>query len=52
MHLFIKKGMRGDISYIAKRHRKKNNKHMKCYDGGKKINTLLILMQINYMVGQ
>ena len=32
MHLFIEKGMRGSISYIAKRYCKANNKHMKSYD--------------------
>ena len=32
MHLFIEKRMRGDISYIAKRHSKADNKYMKCYD--------------------
>ena len=26
MHLFIEKGMRGGISYVAKRHSKANNK--------------------------
>ena len=31
MHLFIEKGMRGGISYIAKRHSKANNKCMECY---------------------
>ena len=35
MHLFIEKGMRGGISYIAKRHSRANNKYMKCYDKGK-----------------
>ena len=35
MHLFIEKGMRGVISYIAKRHSKANNKYMECYDSGK-----------------
>ena len=30
MHLFIEKGMRGGISYIAKRHSKANNKYL-CY---------------------
>ena len=32
MHLFIEKGMRGDVSYIAKRHSRANNKYMKCYE--------------------
>ena len=35
MHLFIEKGMRGGISYIAKRHSKVNNKYMECYDSNK-----------------
>ena len=35
MHLFIEKGMRGGISYIAKRHNKANNEYMECYDSGK-----------------
>ena len=35
MHLFIEKGMRGCISYIAKRHSKANNKYMECYDSSK-----------------
>ena len=37
MHLFIEKGMRVGISYIAKRHSKANNKYMKCYDSSKEI---------------
>ena len=32
MYLFIEKGMRGGISYIAKRHSNANNKYMECYD--------------------
>ena len=32
MHLFIEKGMRSGISYIAKRHSKANNKYMESYD--------------------
>ena len=35
LHLFIEKGMRSGISYIAKRHSKANNKYMECYDSGK-----------------
>ena len=35
MHLFIEKGMRGGISYIAKRHSKANNINMECYDSSK-----------------
>ena len=32
MYLFIEKGMRGGISYAAKRYSKDNNKYMKSYD--------------------
>ena len=32
MHLFIEKGMRGSISYIAKRHSKANNKYVESYE--------------------
>ena len=32
MYLFIEKGLRAGISYIAKRYAKGNNKYMKDYD--------------------
>ena len=32
MYLFTEKGLRGRISYIAKRYAKANNKYMKDYD--------------------
>ena len=32
MYLFIEKGLRGGISYTAKRHSKANNKYIKNYD--------------------
>ena len=35
MHFFIEKGMRGGISYIAKRHIKANNKYMQSHDVNK-----------------
>ena len=47
MHLFIEKEMRGDISYIAKRHSKANNKLINTHSimiVMKKVNTLFILM--------
>ena len=35
MHLFIEKGMRGGISYIAKGYSKANNEYMQPYDVNK-----------------
>ena len=32
MYLFVEKGMRGGISYIAKRHSKANNRYMQSFD--------------------
>ena len=49
MHLFIEKGMRGDISYIAKRH-SRANKLMKCYDTSKE--SKYITFYVIYMGGQ
>ena len=34
-HLFIEKGLRGGISYIAKRDAKANNKYINHYDSKK-----------------
>ena len=36
MHLFFEKGMRGRISYIAKRHSKANDRYMESYDSSEK----------------
>ena len=35
MYLFVEKGMRGGISYIAKRFSEANNKYMQSYDDKK-----------------
>ena len=43
VRLFIEKGMRGGISYIAKRHSKANNKYMECYDSNKESNYITYL---------
>ena len=32
VHQFIKKGMRGGVSYIARMYNKADNKYMKSYD--------------------
>ena len=54
MYLFVEKGMRGDVSYIARRFSKANNKYLKSYDNTvvSKANILHIWMEITYMVGQ
>ena len=43
MQLFIEKGLRGGISYIAHRHGKANNKYMKDYNENKESSYLMYL---------
>ena len=43
MHLFIEKGMRGGISYIAKRHGKANNEYMENYDSNEDSKSILYI---------
>ena len=40
MYLFIEKGLRGGISYTAKRHSKANNKYIKNYDPTKPLKVI------------
>ena len=49
MHLFIEKGMRGGISYIAKRYSKANNQYMENYDSNRENNLLCTGMEITCM---
>ena len=51
MHLFIEKGMRGGIPYIAKRHSIANNNNMKCY-GGSKASKLIMNLDANNLYGR
>ena len=50
MHLFIEKGTRGGISYIAKRHSKANNKYMKDYESDKE-DEFIIYLDANNLYG-
>ena len=50
MHLFIEKGMRSRISYIAKRHGKANNKYMECY-GSSKESKYIAYLDANNLYG-
>ena len=46
-YLFIEKGLRGGISYIAKRYTKASNKYMKNYDSKKPSKYILYLDMSN-----
>ena len=48
--LFIEKGLRGGISYIAKRYAKANNKYMNDYDP-KKLATFISYLDMNNLCG-
>ena len=50
MYVFIEKGLRGGISYIAKKYAKANNKYMKNYNR-KKPSKFLTYLDINYLYG-
>ena len=50
MHLFIEKGMRGSISYIAKRCSNANNKYRQSYDD-KKPNKYITYLDANNLYG-
>ena len=50
MYLFIEKGLRGGISYIAERYSKANNKYMKNYDP-KKRSTFITYFDMNNLYG-
>ena len=49
-YLFIEKGSRGGVSYIAKRYAKANNKHMKNYNP-KKPSKFIIYLDMNNLYG-
>ena len=50
MYLFIEKGMRRGISYIAKRYSKANDKYMKCYDDSKQ-SKFIVYIDANNLYG-
>ena len=50
MYLFIEKGLRGGISYIAKRYAKASNKYMKNYDP-KKSSKFITYLDMNSFYG-
>ena len=50
MQLFIEKGLRGGISYIAHRHAEANNKYMKNYDPSK-LSSYIMYLDANNLYG-
>ena len=50
-YLFIEKGLRGGISYIAKRYAEANNKYMKVYDSRKSSKFITYLDINNLLMG-
>ena len=50
MHLFVEKGMRGGISYIAKRYCRTNNKYVENYDEGSD-NSFIMYFVANNLCG-
>ena len=50
MYLFIEKGIRGGISYIAKRFSKANNKYIQSYDN-KKPRLFIVYLDVNNLYG-
>ena len=50
IHLLFEKGMRGGISYIAKRYSKANNKHMTDYDSREE-SIYIIYLEANNLYG-
>ena len=49
-YLFIEKGSRGGVSYIAKRYAKANNKYMSDYDSNKQ-STFITYLDKNNLYG-
>ena len=50
MYLFIEKGLRGEICYIAKRYAKANNKYMNDYNP-EKLSTFITYLDMNNLYG-
>ena len=49
-YLFIEKGLRGGISYIAERYAKANNKYLNDYDSKKQL-TFISYLDMNNLYG-